>query len=67
MTIKKDYIDVIKEMEKCKRVHHKWALYQEKRKRCGLKPLPHVGNAYRHRKFMKIYDEVLRHLRKRLR
>ncbi len=56
---------VIEWMERARQVHLKWARYQEKCRRRGAKQVAHVGSSAHHRKWAKIYDEVLRFLKEK--
>ena len=56
-------MNVIRSIEHARKTHLDWARYQEMRYRVGLEPTPDVGGATGHRKWVRIYDEVLRRLR----
>lgn len=53
-------IKLIEAMKEARESHISWERYQKKRKR----PVPHVGDAKWHRRWVKIYDGVLEWMEK---
>ncbi len=60
-------IDIIKKMEDARLAHIQWARYQEKRRRQGKELAPNAGGPTHHRRWIKIYEAVIKELKARLR
>ncbi len=55
-------MDLIKKMESARSAHFAWARHQEYRRRHGIELIPHVGGSSHHRRWIKIYDAVIKEL-----
>lgn len=60
-----DRAELAERMQWARECHLDWARLQESRRRAGKKAIPHVGAETFHRRWVKVYDAVLRLLAKK--